>query len=135
MAWREPYWFRPADHRYCIRSNAEYGWTTGVAEDGRQVLHSAKYRLAFNADGRLLGPIGAEPVVHDAPIHVLRFWAPDLWTGVEDLPEALADFFLAPDDFCQDPNDVESWLQHGMFVFNSGWSDYYVSRDGRVETS
>src|SRR5581483_2294449 len=104
MSWREPYWFRPEDHRYCLRSNTEYGWTTGVAEDGRQVLHSGKNRLAFDADGRLLGPAGPELVVREAPIRVLRFWLPEIWTGVEDLPAPLADYLLDPDEFVQEPS-------------------------------
>lgn len=81
MAWRDPFWFRPADHLYCLRTNTEYGWTNGIAEDGRQVLQCGKNRLAFGADGRLLGPVGPELAARDAPISVPRFWVPDIWTG------------------------------------------------------
>jgi hypothetical protein len=135
MMEREPYWFRSPEHRYCLGTNTEYGWTTGIAEDGRQVLHNGKYRIAFDPEGTLLGLIDSQPISCDLPISVLRFWIPDIWVGVEDLPESLADYFLNPDEFSQEPNDVDLWLLNGMFVFNNGWSDYYVSREGRVETS
>lgn len=131
----EPFHVRPADHRYVLRTYPTYGWATGTAADGSLVLRCGKAWLLFDPDGTLVR-VGDEPVAYrDGPIAVRRFWLPDRWIGVEDLPDSLAAYDTAPDEFEMRPEDVESWVRAGQFMFYPGASDYIMGRGGKVEAS
>lgn len=131
----EPFYIRPPDFLYCLRSATGYGWATGTAADGSQVLHCERHWLVFDPAGRLLRA-GDEPVPFDAgPIHVRRFWVPDRFVGVEDLPDTLSEFYTAPDRYEMEPGDPDIWIASGQFVFYPGWSEYIIGPGGRVEAS
>jgi hypothetical protein len=131
----EPFYVRPADHRYCLRSNPAYGWATGHSEDGSQVLRCGLHCLVFAQDGTLLRAGEADLPLREGPIEVKRFWVPDRCMGVEDLPEVLAEFYTAPEVYEMEPGDPEAWLRAGQFIFYPGWSDYIIGPGGRVEAS
>ena len=131
----EPFYLRPPDFHYCLRSNPTYGWATGVAEDGSQILCCKRNWLVFDHDGNLMRSGEQEVPFTDGPIEVKRFWIPDCWLGVEDLPDVLAEYYTAPADFVMEPGDVESWLRDGQFVFYPGWTEYIMGPRGRVVSS
>jgi hypothetical protein len=131
----EPFYIRAADYRYCLRSNPAYGWATGVTPDGLQVLHSGCHWLIFDRDGALLRASDEAVEYQDAPIEVLRFWVPDRWLGIEDLPDTLAEFYTAPDKYEMEPGDPELWLQAGQFMFYPGGGSYIMGPWARVEAS
>ncbi len=71
----------------------------------------------------------------DGPIAVRRFWVPEWFMGVEDLPDTLSEFYIAPDEYEMGPGDPEAWISAGQFVFYPGWSEYIIGPGGRVESS
>jgi hypothetical protein len=130
-----PFYVRPEDYRYCLRSNGEYGWATGITEEGLQVLRPrlAACWLIFDGEGALVRVIDEAVRYRECPIGVKRFWFPDRWLGIEDLPEELSEFYTAPDEYVMNPGDVEAWVGAGQFMFYPGAGDYIMSRDGKVE--
>jgi hypothetical protein len=42
------FYFRPAEYRYSLRSEAAYGWWTGVTSDERQFLVSRQGVVVFD---------------------------------------------------------------------------------------
>ncbi len=131
----EPFYIRSPDFLYCLRTNPAYGWETGIAADGSQVLHCKQHWLVFDPAGHLLRA-GDEPVpLHDGPIAVRRFWVPERFVGVEDLPDTLSEFYTAPDEYEMEPCDPEAWIRAGQFVFYPGWSEYIMGPGGRVVAS
>ncbi len=131
----EPFYIRPPDFRYGLRSNPAYGWSTGIAEDGSQILHCKRNWLVFDREGHLQR-CGEETVpFHEGPIEVRRFWLPDRWMGIEDLPDVLAEFYTAPEKYEMAPGDPAAWLRAGQFVFYPGWSEYIIGPGGRVAAS
>jgi hypothetical protein len=131
----EPFYIRPPDFRYCLRSNSAYGWVTGIAEDGSQVLHCKQHWLVFDPNGHLLRVADKPLTFRDAPIEVRRFWIPDRVIGVEDLPEGLAEFYTAPEEYEMERGDPDRWIKAGQFVFYPGWSEYIIGPGGRVAAS
>jgi hypothetical protein len=131
----EPFYIRPPDFRYCLRTSPAYGWATGVTADGLQVLHCKRSWLVFDADGHLLRDGEQELPFQDGSIQVRRFWLPERWMGVEDLPDVLSEFYTAPDEYEMEPGDPEAWIRAGQFVFYPGWSEYIMGPGGRVEAS
>lgn len=131
----EPFYIRSPDFLYCLRSNPAYGWATGLTEGGLQILHCQRNWLMFDADGNLLRASQQDVPFRDGPIEVRRFWLPDLWTGLEDLPDVLAEFYTAPDEYVMQPGDPEAWINSGQFMFYPGWGDYIMGPDGSVEAS
>ena len=71
----------------------------------------------------------------DGPITVRRFWVPERFVGVEDLPDTLSEFYTAPDEYEMEPGDPVAWIGAGQFVFYPGWSEYIMGPGGRVEAS
>lgn len=132
---KEPFYVRPEDYRYCLRSDEEYGWATGIAEDGFQVLQPrlGSCWLIFDRDGTLVRVTDRAVPFREGPIEVKRFWLPDRWLGIEDLPEELSEFYTAPDEYVMNPGDVEAWVRAGQFMFYPGVGDYIMSQDGEVE--
>src|SRR5947209_5634248 len=90
---KEPFYVRPEDYRYCLRSNKEYGWATGLTEDGLLVLRPRlpSCWLIFDREGNLLRVTDKLVSFREAPIGVKRFWFTDRWLGIEDLPEELSE--------------------------------------------
>jgi hypothetical protein len=162
MGWQTPFYCRPLNHRYAIRSEAGYSWWTGITRDDRQLLVSRNGTLIFDRDGHLRtvageneypipaewrdGPASAVCGVEwprtvefeECPILVRRFWLPERWLGVEDLPELLAEYFTDPTAFFAKPwneaEDALSWRDSGMYVFHCG-CDYHMSSRGDVVSS
>jgi hypothetical protein len=131
----EPFYIRPPEFLYCLRTNPAYGWETGVTDDGSQVLRCKRHWLVFDPAGHLL-QASDEPVgFRHRPIEVRRFWLPERSVGVEDLPDTLAEFYTAPDEYQMEPGDPEAWISAGQFVFYPGWSEYIMGPGGRVEAS
>ena len=46
----------------------------------------------------------------ELPIRVQRFWLPELWLGIEDMPDTLAEFYTAPEAFEMAASDVQAWI-------------------------
>jgi hypothetical protein len=141
-----------------------YGWWTGVIRGEQQLLRSVGSVATFNWVGDLIfverienypipaewrdDPNGSERVkppwaaalsFQECPIRVRRFWVPELWLGVEDMPEILAECFTDPEAFLARgdvrPEDAKTWKNSDQFVFHCGCGDYWLNRRGEVETS
>jgi len=65
----------------------------------------------------------------------MRFWLPEYWVGIEDVPDTLAEFYTAPEAFELEPGDVQAWIATDQYVFHAGCGDYYMNSAGGVETS
>jgi hypothetical protein len=160
MVWRTPYYFRPPDYRYRLYSERGYGWWTGVVRGDQQLYLGPTAVLLFDRKGGLLRvedkslyPVPKEwrdrPCASaecseawprelgfkEAVIEVKRFWLPELWIGVEDMPDTLAEFYTDPERFELEPGDVDSWKESDQYVFHAGCGDYYMNSEGGVETS
>jgi hypothetical protein len=147
---------RPDDYLYTLRSEEAYGWWTGILRDGRQVLVSIEAvffdhegnLLAVDATGSVRLPTSETPSWRDilgfkeGPIRIKRFRLPEQQITIEDITDTMSEFL---DDPCPEswseeerqeyPELIREWLQDGQYVFYSGAGDYYMSRDGEVETS
>jgi hypothetical protein len=133
----EPFYIRPSAYRYCLRSQPEYGWATGITEDGSLVLQCeiwGPYWFIFDGEGTFV-QVTEEPVrFREAPIEVRRFWVADRGgMGIEDLPEELSELYTAPDEAVMEPGDVEAWLGDGQFMFYPGWGSFIMGGNGNVE--
>jgi hypothetical protein len=71
----------------------------------------------------------------EAVIGVKRFWLPELWLGIEDLTDMLAEFYTDPERFELNPEDVDLWKASDQYVFHAGCGDYYMNSKGEVESS
>jgi hypothetical protein len=131
----EPFYIRPQGFLYCLRTNPAYGWETGVAGDGAQVLHCKQHWVVFDSAGHLLRDSDEPMEFHFRSIEVQRFWLPEKFMGVEDLPEILAEYFTAPDKYEMEPGDPEAWISAGQFVFYPGWSEFIIGPGGQVKAS
>jgi hypothetical protein len=160
MAWHTPYYYRSPDYRYCLFSDLAYGWWTGIVHGNQQLFLGPTAVLLFDHEGNLvrvednrLYPVPKEwhersPALtecseawprdfgfREAAIKTKRFWLPDLWIGIEDMPDNLAEFYTDPERFELEPDDVETWKSTDQYVFHAGCSDYYMNSEGGVETS
>ncbi len=160
----QPYYFRSPEFRYTLRSNIAYGWWTGVILGERQLLRSVGATVLFDRSGDLIrvegieeypipaewrdDPKGSERVrppwavaleYQECPIRVRRFWIPDRWLGVEDMPDILSEYFTDRQAFLAHgdvrPEDAETWKRSGQLVFHCGCGDYWLNSRGYVETS
>jgi hypothetical protein len=160
---RSPFYFRPPDYRYTLRSEMAYGWWTGVIRGDRQFLRGveavatfdragellqveevegypvpAEWRDQPGASGRVSVPWAAELGFEECPIRVKRFWVPQKWLGIEDLPDILAEYFTDPERFLARgdvrPEDALAWKRSDQFVFHCG-CDYWLNSRGDVESS
>jgi hypothetical protein len=156
----EPFYVRPADYHYTLVSDPAYGWWTGAIHRGRQLLRGVSAVLLFDEDGdleriekvegypipqewRQVPPVESHAGIgwpralafEEGPIRIKRFWLPELWLGIEDLPDGLAEYYTSPETFESEPEDVQWWIEAGQYVFHAGCGDYYMSPEGRVETS
>jgi hypothetical protein len=77
----------------------------------------------------------AELEFEERPIRVRRFWLPELRLGIEDLPDDLAEYYTSTETFESEPEDVQWWIDVGQWVFHAGCGDFYMNREGGVETS
>jgi hypothetical protein len=155
-----PYYFRPPDYRYCLASEGAYGWWTGIIAGGQQVFRGPTAFIVFDEDGHVVrvedsSRYPVPPEWHSVPqppfqgstawltelrfnqrpIRVLRFWLPEWWIGIEDMPDTLAEFYTAPEAFVLESSDVQAWVDTDQYVFHAGCGDYYMNRVGEVETS
>jgi hypothetical protein len=159
---KPPFYFRAPDYRYTLRSDSAYGWWTGVTRDERQLLVSRNGTLVFDRRGQLLTvaddseyPIPPEwkagPAVvpcsvpwpqavqfEECPLRVRRFWVPERYLGVADMPDLLAEYFTDPDTFRARGDvraeDALAWRDSDEYVFHCG-CDYFMSGRGDVESS
>jgi hypothetical protein len=119
---------------YPIKSDEHYGWITGIASDGRQVLVAGDMILFFDADGTFLGfeDLMREPrwmeramtkiVVHQA-IRVREFSIEGRSVGVQRYPAFQV----------SDPGFASRWHEDGLFEFRLG-DDFWMSQDGTVNS-
>lgn len=155
-----PFYYRPPDYRYGLRSAPCYGWWVGVVAGRRQMFRGPTAVVFFDQEGRLLQaedsrryPVPSEwcdfpepPAdfslswlgeiqFKERPIFVQRFWLPEFWLGIEDMPDILAEFFTAPERFDMEASDVQAWIDTDQYVFHAGCGDFYMNCEGEVETS
>lgn len=160
MPLHTPFYFRPPDYRYRLFSERFYGWWTGKVQGKQQMLCGPTAVLFFDWEGNLirienkqLYPTPKECFdaanawaecreawpkelqFKEAVVDLKRFWLAEKWIGIEDMPDGLAEFYTAPEQFEMEPEDVQSWMGSGLYVFHSGCGDYYMNSDGGVETS
>jgi hypothetical protein len=157
----EPLYLRPPDYRYCLRSEPDHPMFTGTVSGGRQFLLAAGTALEFDGDGHLLGvrpgdyplPRSLFPVrfrdrgcpdeqagwvrelgYRDEPIRVRRFWLPELWMGISDLPHGIVDLPDDPDLFTEAQKEfvrTSMWFEDGDFAFRCGDLEVFVGPDGK----
>lgn len=161
---RDPFYFRPPDYRYWLRSDMAYGWWTGAIRGNQQFLRSVGAAVTFNLAGELLqveglegypipkewrdDPKGSDRVrptwadeldFQECPIRIKRFWLPKQHLGVEDMPDILAEYFTNRAAFLAHKDvraeDAEGWKTTGQFVFHCGCGDYYMDQRGEAVTS
>lgn len=167
----DPVYLRPADYRYCLRSQPYYWWFTGAICGDRQLLLVAGSALEFDRDGRLLSARHVEdgsvypvpralfpPAIRDrgcldeqagwvrelqfeeCPILIRRFWIPERWLGISDLPSGQRDFHRDPssvgvDEAAELRADAAGWIESGMFAFVCGNGETYIDRGGECLAS
>ncbi len=158
-----PFYYRPEDYRYTLRSNIACGWWTGVIKNNIQILRCPEAAITFDRKGKLLSvesadkypipnewkddPTASERVVPawatefdfaECPIRVLRFWVPEHSVGIEDMPDTLAEYFTNQEVFLAESGleveDVESWQNSDQFVFSTS-REYWLNNKGDVESS
>jgi hypothetical protein len=160
MPLHTPFYFRPLGYRYRLFSERVYGWWTGIVHGKQQMLCGPTAVLFFDQEGNLirienerLYPAPKEWCdssracvecsetwpkelqFKEAVVELKRFWLAERWIGIEDMPDGLAEFYTAPEWFEMEPEDVQSWMESGQYVFYSGCGDYYMNSEGGVETS
>jgi hypothetical protein len=95
-------------------------------------LDSSEVREALDAQQSELGFV-------PGTIAVRKFFLPDLWIGIADLPEHYQDVIDRPEDYDKErlqelQGDIQTWLDGGDFVLY--WvEDYYLNAQGELESS
>ena len=72
-------------------------------------------------------------------ISVKRFYLPELYLGITDLPEHYQEVLDYPENFSTErlqelQGDIEGWLGNGEFVLDLD-IDYYMSEEGNVNST
>src|SRR5262245_18932515 len=160
----EPVYLRPPDYLYRLRSAPGWPMFTGTIAGDRRLLLVAGCAVEFDAEGHLVGlrdgggqgyPIpqslfpadfpdrgcpdeqaGWVPELgfRQGPIEVRRFWFPDRWIGISDLPLMLWDLPRDPDLFTDKQwTEVRAsdWFAWGNFAFRCGTREVYIGREGQ----
>jgi hypothetical protein len=68
------------------------------------------------------------------PIFVRRFWLPEPWIGISDVPLMLWDLPRDPDLFTEKQwaeVRASEWLEWGNFAFRCGEFEVYIGREGQ----
>jgi len=76
----------------------------------------------------------------EGPILVCRFWLPERWLGISDLPHGLRELHRNPAEFGAEEAtelraDAAEWVESGLFGFECGSGETYISRDGECLAS
>lgn len=72
-------------------------------------------------------------------ISVKKFFLPDRWIGIQDLPDHFQEILDQPEVYDEEfrreiQDEMKQWLDSGNFVFWWG-NDYYLNQEGEVESS
>ena len=157
-----------SQHLYLIQNDVCH-YNTGRLNNGNQVLIDECSRVEFDNEGNMLAASSRENLrstltaldaernvlavsTQEAPeapsmmlpftpgtISIKQFFLPDLWLGIQDLPEHYQDFLDYPenanDDECHYYSDeIADWRECGNFVL--WWNeDYFLNEDGEIESS
>lgn len=104
-------------------------------------------RVEFDAQGDLVAvhreesaDLSATPFLFmPGTIHVKSFFVPDIWFGIQDLPDHYQEFIDQPNRADEElyfgyPELIEDWRERKSFIL---WcnEDYDVSEDGELESS
>lgn len=133
--------------RLYLIQNDVYHYHAGRLDDGNQVLMDEVYRVQFDTGGNFLAALSGQ--ISELPpqikrftpgtISVRAFFLPELWLGIQDLPDHYQDFLDHPENSNEDerqyyPKEIEEWRDSGSFVLL--WNeDYYLNADGELESS
>lgn len=145
----------PAARLYAIQNDV-YHYLTGHLGNGNQVLMMGDSsdsglpsfpRVEFNTLGDVVAVHREEPanstvtsaLFTPGTIRVKAFFVPDIWFGIEDLPDHYQEFLDHPEKVGEEqylgyPELIEDWRERKSFVL---WcnEDYDVSEDGELESS
>ena len=101
------------------------GWrTANVARPhSGGLLRPGGATVAGRRQPPLPGPAGVVRLP-GASLRVQRFWLPELWLGIEDMPDTLAEFYTAPEAFEMAASDVQAWIGTDQYVFHAGCGDF-----------
>ncbi len=158
----------PPQRLYLIQNDI-YHYHTGRLSNGNQVLMDEVHRVEFDTEGNLLAAFCRETsqttlkaldiegnvlavFSQEAPeapsmmipftpgtISVKPFSLPELWLGIQDLPDHYQEFLDHPENVNEEerhyyPNEIDAWRECGNFVLL--WDeDYYLNEDGELESS
>lgn len=145
----------PAPRLYTIQNDV-YHYLTGHLGNGSQVLMIGDGsdsgipsfpRVEFDAQGNVMVVHREEPTDLSAAsamftpetICVKSFFVPDIWFGIQDLPDHYQEFLDHPENTDEAERldwmeSIEDWRERKSFVL---WcnEDYYLSEDGELESS
>lgn len=152
-------------HLYRIQNNPHYFYA-GHLENGNQILMGVQLpelvSVEFDPDGNYIGMavreiartkqdssgFDAEKLsvelrvwqselgITPGTISVKRFFLPDRWIGIHDLPDYCQEVIDRPEDYDSErireiEEHVRQWSESGDFVLY--WNeDYYLSQEGEV---
>lgn len=144
-------------------------YRAGHLSSGNQVLMDEVHRIEFDTEGNLLAAFCQETsqetvkvVDRDGnilvaypqeprqsvsmmlpftpgTISVKKFFLPELWLGIRDLPDHYQEFLDQPENANEEerhyyPKEIDAWRECGNFVL--WWNeDYDLNEDGELESS
>lgn len=160
----DPVYLRPPDYRYCLRSDLHHPMVTGAIGKDRRLLLVMGLELVFDAGGYLLSVREADATTYPLPqflfpesirdrgvpddqagwmeelnfregaIFVRRFWLPERWLGISDIPYGFVDLPRDPDLLtdAQRADLIDSdWFDDGDFALRCGDTDVYIGPTGK----
>ena len=144
----------PLQRLYTILDDV-YHYRTGRLGNGNQALMlsgddgtaTAELTWAeFDSEGDLVAfydkaprPSSMSLLFTPGAISVKSFFIPEVWFGIQDLPEHYQEFLDHPENANEEerlyyPEEISAWHERGDFVL---WcnEDYYLNKDGELESS
>jgi hypothetical protein len=135
--------------KYKIAADRDYGWLTGLAHDGRQLLAADSVNLYFDRDGSLLQVENVSPeqawqeramklIAVPGPVQVQEFSVEGHDISVRPLPERYAGFLRTPESFSPEEQSqsaaaIADWEKNQLFEFRLG-DDFWMKPDGSVDS-
>jgi hypothetical protein len=156
---------RDKEHRYPIKSHADYCFFAGTTTDNKQVLMGLFFpnliAIFFDSDGKLMNidkrsvefsPLGIyddrieahieswqeEMCFQPTTVRVQRFFAQEPYIGIEDYPSHFAEILADPEKCNEEKNDIRESMRlwDEDGQFVLQWgNDYWLNDSGEIVAS